>query len=380
MGEYLQNPPPELSLCIPTYNRSALLTQSLQAVLSQIGPEEAAQVEVVVLDNASPDGTPGVVEEAGRQAPHVGLRSLRHPENLGMDRNFLEAIRQARGKFVCLLSDDDLLLPGAVAKLLALIRQWPEFDGFCLNVSPFRDDPLEEAPRLLEEAPRLLEEAPRLLEEAPRLLDIKEDVVLRDRDAVLQLIRSSITFLSILAFRKARIAEPLAAGKYQSMIGTYCLQGYVYLDAIAAGNNFVAVARPMVANRVENSHALNYFQVFITELTALLNYAENLGFSRRLIQRSKAENLKDARYFITRVMIYGRQTEAWSSRPDAIRRLFRVYGFSPYLWLVIVPLMFFPRSLRPLAFLIRRLLGRPYIAPKDEMDRPGGVQAADASH
>jgi len=347
-NQALQNPPPELSLCIPTYNRSALLTQSLQAVLSQIGPEEAAQVEVVVLDNASPDGTPGVVEEAGRQAPHVGLRSLRHPENLGMDRNFLEAIRQARGKFVCLLSDDDLLLPGAVAKLLALIRQWPEFDGFCLNARSFFDSPDENR--------------------AP-LMDIAEDRTIQDRDEMLRLMKDSIGYLSILAFRKARIADRLAAGHYQDKIGTYFLESYVFLDVLSSGNGIAATAQPMVAQHVENTHASNYFRVFITELTAVLDYAQRLGFSSQVIGGIKAANLRGARHFVSRVMVHGRERGVWSSRPDAIRRLFRVYGFSPYLWLVIVPLMFFPRSLRPLAFLIRRLLGRP--------DTPGREKTSD---
>ena len=333
-----------LSLCLPTYKRARLLREALEAVLRQISAAEAGLVEVVVLDNASPDDTPAVVEACGREAPHVRLRYLRHAENIGMDANFLAAMQQAQGKFVCLLSDDDILLPGAVAKLLALIQAHSEFDGFCLNVSSFVKDPAEMS---------------------PLMLAVTEDTVLRSPDEVLHLVRSSITFLSVLVFRKARIEAPLAAGKYADMIGTYCVQGYIYLDAVAAGKNFVAVARPMVANRVENSHALNYFEVFITELTALLEYAERLGFSRQVIQSIKDDNLKDARYFITRVKIYGRQTEGWSSRADAIRRLFRVYGFHPYLWLVMVPLMFFPPFLRPLAFLVRRLLGRPYIAPKE---------------
>ena len=335
---------PLLSLCLPTYKRAPLLAQALRAVLEQIPPAEADHLEVLVLDNASPDNTAEVVEQAGQEWPQAPLRCVRHPENLGMDGNFLEAICQARGKFVCLLSDDDILLPGAVEKLLALIRQHPDFDAFCLNVRPFREDPREET---------------------PPLLDIPEDVTLENRDDVLQMIRSSITFLSILAFSRARIADKLADGDYRRMIGTYSLQGYLYLDVIAAGNAFVAVAQPMVAQRAENAHALNYFEVFITQLTALLDYAETLGFSHRVIRQCKIENLIGARYFITRVMIYGRQTEAWSSRPDAIHRLFRVYKFHPYLWLVMVPLMFFPRGLRPLAALVRRMLGRAPIEVKD---------------
>lgn len=350
-------PPPTLSLCIPTYNRAALLAQALRAVLEQISPEEAAQMEMLVLDNASPDDTPGVVEQAVRQWPHAPLRYVRHPENLGMDGNFLAAISQAQGKFVCLLSDDDILLPGGVAKLLGLIQQYPDFGGFCLNVRSFAHDPLEES---------------------PLRLALLEDRVLAEQNETLELIRSSITFLSILMFNKSCISDRLAAGYYNDKIGTYSLLGYPFLDVIAAGKGIVAVAQPIVAQRVENTDALNYFQVFITELTALLNYAEAAGYSRKLIRRIKTENLVDARYFVALVKIYNRQTELWSSRGDAIRRLFAVYRFRPYLWLVVVPLMFFPRSLRPLVHLARRLLGRAPIAEKKE-ERKEAAQAHTAS-
>ncbi len=348
---------PSLSLCVPTYRRPALLREALRAVLDQIGPEEAAQVEILVVDNASPDDTPQAVEEIKQQSPYVPLRYVCNPENIGPDANFLKAIGLARGRFVCLLSDDDILLPGAVAKLLGLIQEYPDFGGFCLNVRPFSQDPLEET---------------------PLRMALLEDRVLVQRDEALELIRSSITFLSILAFNKSCISDHLTDGYYTEKIGTYSVTGYLFLDVIAAGKGIVAIAQPMVAQRVENTDALNYFQLFITELTALLNYAEAVGFSGKLIRQIKTENLVDARYFVALVKIYNRQTELWSSRGDAIRRLFAVYRFRPYLWLVVVPLMFFPRPLRPLVHLARRLLGRAPIAEKKE-ERKEAPQAHAAS-
>jgi len=93
----------------------------------------------------------------------------------------------------------------------------------------------------------------------------------------------------------------------------------------------------------------------------VLVYARQSGFSEQIIRRIKTKNLVDVRHFVSRVRIYGRDEQLWPSRPDAIRRLFRVYGFQPYLWLVVVPLMFFPRSLGLVALGLRRLLGRPDI-------------------
>lgn len=343
--------PPLLSLCLPTYKRAPLLRQALDAVLTQISVEDAADVEVFVLDNASPDDTPAVIEEAQQRAPHVPLRCVRHPKNIGMDANFLEAIRQAHGRFVCLLSDDDILLPGAIVKLLSLIRAHPDFDGVCLNARSFTDNPFDGEP----------------------WLDLAEDKMILDRNELLQLVAGHITFLSILAFNKSRIAQALEVGQYQDKIGTYFLQCYFFLKVIAGQQGIVATAQPMVAQRVENAHSLNYFQVFVTEYNALLDYAAQLGYSRDIIRRNREDNLVGARYFIAAVKIYNRQSELWSSPGDAIRRLFRVHWFRPYLWLVVVPLIFFPRPLRPIVHLVRHLLGRTTIEERNDASEAGNA-------
>ena len=124
----------------------------------------------------------------------------------------------------------------------------------------------------------------------------------------------------------------------------------------------MVTAQPMIAQRVENCLNLNYFRVFVTEMHALMMYAKQCGYSADIIQTHEAENLVGARHFIARVKIYGREIELWSSRRDAISRLFRVYRFRPYLWLAVIPLLFFPRFLRPLVFAARRMLGRPEIS------------------
>jgi len=325
-----------LSFCIPTFNRAFLLDQSLRAVLNQITPEISGQVEVVVLDNASPDATPAVVARAQAEFPHLPLRSFRHPQNVGPDANFYEAVRQAQGEYVYLLSDDDILLPGAAAKLLELIREHPGFDGFCLNIRPFRHDP-DEA-------------------ELP-LLDLPRDAVLHSRDEALGMLGTLIGFMSILAFNKSRIA----ANDYTDRIGTNFIQSFFFLDVLAGGQGFLATAQPFLAQRAENAVGLNYFRVFVTSLHTVLAYAEETGYSRELTRRIEAKNLIAVRHFVSSVKLHGLHADLWPGRGDAIRRLFSVYGFRPYLWLVVVPLMFFPASLRPPVHTIRRLLGRPAI-------------------
>ena len=329
---------PLLSLCIPTYKRSALLRISLDAVLSQIGPDEAAHLEVLVVDNASPDDTAAVVAEFQQTLPFIPIHYTRNPENMGPDGNFLKAIRLAQGRFVLLVSDDDILLPGAVAKLLDFIRQHPEFDGFSLNARTFLHD---------------------LAEERPAWFPLEADLVLQDKNAVFGLLQTSLGFMSVMAFRKSQIAERLENGSYDDKIGSNFLQAFLFLDALAPSRGFAVAAQPLLAQRGENSPLDNYFRVFVTGINAVLTYAAQADYSPAVVKQVKAKNLVDIRHFVSRVSLYGVKSELWPSRRDALRRLFQMYRFSPYLWLVVVPLMFFPPPLRPVALKLRRLLGRP---------------------
>jgi len=104
-----------ISICIPTYNRAATLAKAIASAQSQT----YADIEILVLDNHSSDATEAVVREAARADRRIGL--VRHPENLGMARNFSACIREARGEYVKFLCDDDLLEPDCVAKLVAAL-------------------------------------------------------------------------------------------------------------------------------------------------------------------------------------------------------------------------------------------------------------------
>lgn len=106
---------PKLSVCIPTFNRAAFLAETLRSVLDQ----STRLIEVVVCDNASTDDTEQVVR--GVAACHENVRYVRQPRNVGMDENFDCAVTSASGEYCWLMPDDDVLRPGAMARILALL-------------------------------------------------------------------------------------------------------------------------------------------------------------------------------------------------------------------------------------------------------------------
>lgn len=104
------SPSPLVTIAVPTRDRAGLLRETLQSALVQTFQD----FELVVSDNASSDGTPAVL--AGLADPRV--RAFRQERTLPMHENWNFCLNRARGKFFLLLSDDDLLLPGALDALL----------------------------------------------------------------------------------------------------------------------------------------------------------------------------------------------------------------------------------------------------------------------
>jgi len=322
-----------LSLYVPTYNRAALLPQSLHAILSQITPEMASDIEVIVADNASTDDTPGVVCQAQADFPHVCLRSLRRPKNIGPDASFTDAPNQARGEFVYMLSDDDILLPGAVAKLLELIAAYPDFDAFALNVSHFTHDPQEQDLRVG--------------------FPLTEDRIIRDRDQALLLFGSHITFLSSMAFRRSAVV-----GKdYLLFDKTYMAQAYLFLDALAPARGLYVTSRRYLAMRQDNAQGYDVFRVLLTNFRRLMQYARQSGYSAEAVEDVCQQHLLN----VYRVVMLLKSSGIGTLQPhygDGLLRLLRAYGLSRFILLRFIPRLLAPRSLVLLAERLRRRLPR----------------------
>ena len=107
----------KLSICISTYKRGAFIGETLDSILHQMQPG----VELVVVDGASPDNTPEVMTQYLSRYPEI--RYYRELENSGVDKDYDKAVSYAKGEFCWLMTDDDLLHPGAVKRLLAELQE-----------------------------------------------------------------------------------------------------------------------------------------------------------------------------------------------------------------------------------------------------------------
>lgn len=108
---------PLLTVTIATFDGRELLEGVLDSLRGQT---LADRIEVVVIDDASSDGTAAWVRE---QRPEVEL--IAHDRNLGVTRSLNEGLGLARGEYVALLNNDVELAPDCLERLLEDLRAHP---------------------------------------------------------------------------------------------------------------------------------------------------------------------------------------------------------------------------------------------------------------
>jgi glycosyltransferase involved in cell wall biosynthesis len=100
---------PAISVCVPSYNNSTTLARCLRSILEQDG----AEFEIVVVDDASTDGSADIAATMLRP----GDRLIRNEVRLGLCANHNKCIALARGTRIQFVHGDDWLLPGALRRL-----------------------------------------------------------------------------------------------------------------------------------------------------------------------------------------------------------------------------------------------------------------------
>lgn len=106
-----------ISICIATYNRARYLEETLKNIIPQVTDE----VEIVIVDGASTDGTGSMVKgyiEVCKQIHYIRLLSKG-----GVDQDFCKAVELAKGDYCWLMSDDDILKQGAIQAVLEEIKR-----------------------------------------------------------------------------------------------------------------------------------------------------------------------------------------------------------------------------------------------------------------
>jgi glycosyltransferase involved in cell wall biosynthesis len=131
--------PATVSVIIPCYNYARFLPQAVKSALSQ----DHVSVDVVVVDDASTDGSLAVAQGLARDDPRAQVVSNAH--NSGPVKTFNRGLELARGEFLVRLDADDLLTEGSLSRAVAVMRSLPAVGLVYGHPLHFRGDVLPRA-------------------------------------------------------------------------------------------------------------------------------------------------------------------------------------------------------------------------------------------
>jgi GT2 family glycosyltransferase len=109
---------PELSILIVNWNGKALLRNCLESLMKEISRLDA---EIIVVDNASTDGSQEMVREHFKEVKLICNR-----ENVGFARGNNIGLRECRGELICLVNSDVEALRGSIESMVFHMRNHPE--------------------------------------------------------------------------------------------------------------------------------------------------------------------------------------------------------------------------------------------------------------
>ena len=111
--------PVKFSICIPAYNRA----RHLAALLDSIYAQDCRNFEIVICEDVSPERPQiaAIARDYAGRYPGT-LRYCENEINFGYDGNIRRLVEQASGEFCFFMGNDDLMCPGALSTVTALLE------------------------------------------------------------------------------------------------------------------------------------------------------------------------------------------------------------------------------------------------------------------
>jgi len=213
-----------LSICIPTWNRAKCLDTSLKSIQGQTNTHLYEDIEILVSDNCSTDNTEKIVKKY--QSLGVQIRYVKNKENIGGNNNFLQCMHIATGKYILLLSDDDILAPDSIPFIVTTLK---EREWGVMHLSNHESE--------------------------------GEVVVYNDYEKFIRRASYMLTLISVNIFRK----EAVEKTKLEDYKDSYLNQVPVFITSAMLVPDSVVINRPMFQYGVADNAGgkYPYFEVFV---------------------------------------------------------------------------------------------------------------------
>jgi glycosyltransferase involved in cell wall biosynthesis len=303
-----------LSICIPTYNRSKLLTEALDSIIISLNGFED-KVEIIVSDNASYDDTIDVVKKY--QSKHNLIRYNRNTENV-IDKNFFIAASLARGKYIWIFADDDKMEEQAVTNVLNFINQ--NYNLIICNYSIWNND----------FTVKLKE----------RFFNISKNIEFNNHNVILKKLGNKLQFLSSIVIEKNTFFN-LDEEEYNSLHEYGISFAFSLYCGIMNNVKAILIAEPQLQYRGNNSPLTDkktWYKYFASGASLLFERLRKKGYSNSAIYSAKNIALKT---YIMHDISYRKRTG--ENLNGIFKLILPYYKYQILFWIMIVPMIISPK-------------------------------------
>ena len=316
---------PLLTIAIPTYNGGKTIRNMLNLLLPQITEE----VELLISDNCSIDNTQEIIAEYSEQ--YHFIRYIRNDVNRGPDANILQCFYLAQGDYVWHVSDDDIVMEGAVAHVLAFLHKYRNVGLIHVETVDFRGH-FENVDHCQFHKPVL-----------------PADICTTNKKTFMKYAGYYWGFMTSFITNTERFRQINDPEQY---MGTYWLQSYIHALCAAGSQTRVGVIKGPCVGAGIYVNTPNFDSTLVNgeNYKKLICFmSEKAGFDRKQL-----ETMYMARFCHLLRHDIVKEKARGVYRIDR-KRMFRLTKGSLLAWLTVYPLLFLPSGLcRSALYLYRR--------------------------
>ncbi|MCX6815396.1 MAG: glycosyltransferase family 2 protein [Candidatus Aenigmarchaeota archaeon] len=316
---------PEISIVIPTYNRSYHLKMALDSIVSQ----NPKGIEILISDNASKDNTMLLCKGYAKKYPFV--RYFRNGKNLEFDKNILSGIKKAKGKYIWLFGDDDVMNNDAIDYVKKLIENNNKVGIITVNykIKNFKTGKVFNK----------------------KIIDINSTEKLTSNE-FLGKVAHYLVFVSINIIRRDLIKKIFI--KTKNYIGSGIVHYFIVLSACGINKSALSSDKILVTQYFNTTRYNENKKGADKEVDNLDSFDINIIWFHKILLDVKHYYGSIAIYkFVNNYISYSMKCEVYDTKLKGrlnLRRmlfLFKLHWKYPNFWFYIFPLFFIPRKILP---------------------------------
>jgi glycosyltransferase involved in cell wall biosynthesis len=313
----------KLSICVPTYNREAYLRKCLDSILLAVKGYEQL-IEIIISDNASQDETREVAREYKSRSAFIHY----HVNAINVyEKNYHIAASLAKGEYVWLFSDDDLMEAHAIGTVLNRINE--NYNLVISNYSLWSND-----------FTKVMRE---------RMLPLRRNKIINDHNLLLRTAGLRLGFISMIIIKR-EVFLKLSLSEYE----VYIEYGFSFLYAVYSGVihrcRAYIYSQPMLLK--QRGTLLNacankewWYKCFVSGSSLIFEELRKKGYSGSAVYRAKHLVLKDD--VLPDLLFRKIKREDISS---LFKLLLPYYKNQAIFWVLCVPVIFMPSVIIKIAY------------------------------